>query len=208
MSVDERECTKCHETKPLDLFSRAPRGPHGRKARCKACDAARHKANHIPKRPPIWDENDCRRCTKCGERKPRAQFGISTQGVRGPIHHCWCKPCQSAQALAWMRNNRERAKDNKHAWTLRTTYGITVDEYAAMLARQGGVCAICGLDEPAAHGKTGTRYRLSVDHCHEEGRVRGLLCQKCNRAIGLLGDDTDLLRKAIDYLERGRGHIE
>lgn len=81
-------------------------------------------------------------------------------------------------------------------------YGLSEQQYADMLAAQGGVCAICDQDEPSAHGRTGKQFRLSVDHCHVTGRIRGLLCQKCNRAIGLLGDDAELLRKAIEYLEQ------
>jgi hypothetical protein len=79
-----------------------------------------------------------------------------------------------------------------------------VAEYNALLREQGGVCAVCGKDEPNAHGRTGKQFRLAVDHCHQTGAVRGLLCQKCNRAIGLLGDDPALMRKAISYLLRHR----
>ena len=69
-----------------------------------------------------------------------------------------------------------------------------------MLADQNGVCAICGKDEPNEHGRTGKKFRLAVDHCHDTGVVRGLLCQKCNRASGLLKDDLTLLQKAMEYL--------
>jgi len=61
---------------------------------------------------------------------------------------------------------------------------------------QGGVCAICGKPEATARTK-----RLCVDHCHETGKVRGLLCSHCNRAIGLLGDSCAILASAITYLE-------
>lgn len=64
-----------------------------------------------------------------------------------------------------------------------------------MSAEQGGVCAICGGTNPSGH-------RLAVDHDHETRRVRGLLCHACNAGIGKLRDSPDLLRKAIDYLER------
>lgn len=141
-------------------------------------------------------------CTKCGETKPCSGFSKNRDGVRGPILHSQCRACRSALALQWFHDNKERHKDNKHRWTLMKSYGLTPDQYDAMLAEQGGVCAICGHDEPGEHGRTGTKFRLSVDHCHDTGRVRGLLCQKCNRAVGLLGDNVDLLRKAIDYLER------
>lgn len=82
-------------------------------------------------------------------------------------------------------------------------YGITAEEYDRILALQGGACAVCGQDEPNAHGRTGRKFRLAVDHCHVTNEVRGLLCQRCNRAIGLLNDDIGLLEAAIGYLKRG-----
>lgn len=145
-----------------------------------------------------------KRCTGCGEVKSIEQFSLARNGraQQKPVRKSKCKTCQASAARAWFQANRERAKETRHAHNLMTVYGITPEQYGAMLAEQGGVCAICQQDEPNEHGRTGTRFRLSVDHCHTSGRVRGLLCQKCNRAIGLLGDNIDLLRKAIDYLER------
>lgn len=75
-------------------------------------------------------------------------------------------------------------------------YGITLDHYNELLARQGGACAIC-------HENKDVR-NLAVDHCHETGKVRGILCQRCNRALGLLRDDTSLMRSAIMYLDTPR----
>lgn len=77
---------------------------------------------------------------------------------------------------------------------LRTTFGISLTEYQQMLARQNGVCAIC------AGGPKGKK-RLSVDHNHETGKVRGLLCGNCNSVLGFVNDDPDLLLKAICYLK-------
>ena len=112
--------------------------------------------------------------------------------------------CASARSLQWYKDNPERAIANKRKANLAANYGLTVADYNALLREQGGVCAICGKDEPNAHGRNGKKFRLSVDHCHATGGVRGLLCQKCNRAIGLLGDDPVLMRKAISYLLRHR----
>jgi hypothetical protein len=78
---------------------------------------------------------------------------------------------------------------NRKDYDLRRLYGITLAEYEAMVKKQNGRCAIC--DEESA---------LHVDHDHETGEVRGLLCQKCNTAIGHLRHDEHLLRRAIDYL--------
>jgi hypothetical protein len=76
---------------------------------------------------------------------------------------------------------------------LKQTYGISEDDYQAMLKAQGGVCAICERHQ---------RYqRLCVDHCHKTNKVRGLLCTRCNRNIGRFYDSVRLLRRAADYLE-------
>ena len=74
-------------------------------------------------------------------------------------------------------------------------YGITIADYNAILERQGGVCAIC---------KKHPGETLCVDHCHATGKVRGLLCRKCNAAIGFLEDDPRNARAAAAYLEAAR----
>lgn len=84
-------------------------------------------------------------------------------------------------------------RGNKNTALLRD-FGITLEQYGDLLESQNGVCAICGSVERS--GK-----RLAVDHGHKSGRIRGLLCGNCNRAIGLLKDDIELLHKAIRHLE-------
>jgi hypothetical protein len=76
---------------------------------------------------------------------------------------------------------------------VKAKYGISIEQYETMLKVQGGGCAICG--EQCKTGKA-----LAVDHCHKTGVVRGLLCGRCNKGLGLFGDRPGLLRKAADYL--------
>jgi len=97
--------------------------------------------------------------------------------------------------MEWYRNNPERSNENKRRFNLKNLYGMSVEDYNGIVARQGNVCAICG------NGREG---RLHVDHDHETGAVRGLLCNRCNRAIGLFEDDPIILRRAIAYLLRVR----
>jgi hypothetical protein len=73
-------------------------------------------------------------------------------------------------------------------------FGLTADQYEAMLAAQGGGCAICRWKQ--------TARRLAVDHCHTTGKVRGLLCTRCNCAIGNLKEDPALFARALFYLEQ------
>ena len=90
---------------------------------------------------------------------------------------------------------------------LRTKYGISLNEYEDIYEKQHGVCAICGLPETKAQRRgTGlpvTLDSLHVDHDHLTGKVRGLLCYRCNTGIGKLYDNPDLLRKAANYVEFG-----
>lgn len=97
-----------------------------------------------------------------------------------------CGPC-------YVRNHgADRQRRAARVRLLREVYGLTLEEYDAMLIAQGGVCAICR-EEP-------TRS-LAVDHDHATGQVRGLLCIRCNRAIGNLRDDPNLARRLAEYLD-------
>lgn len=95
------------------------------------------------------------------------------------------------------RNRSAEWLRNKSDYAMQKTYGISLDDYDEMLEQQGGVCKICGSDTPSK--RTG---RFFIDHCHDTGKVRGLLCMRCNSAIGFLNDDPALLRKAIEHLEQ------
>lgn len=100
-----------------------------------------------------------------------------------------------AWARALYHKHREKNIASNRAYKLRRSFGMTIDDYDAMLALQGGGCAICG--DACSSGK-----RLAVDHCHSTGRVRGLLCSVCNRMIGHAKDNPEILEKAIIYLKR------
>lgn len=86
------------------------------------------------------------------------------------------------------------------AWHLKRYYNLTVEEYQRMWDTQGGVCAICGEPETKT-SRNGVVKSLSVDHDHDTGEVRALLCQTCNTGIGNLKDDPSLMRRAAEYME-------
>lgn len=208
MFPDSRECRKCGVDKPLSEFSKAPRGKYGRKATCKACDAARWKANPVSKAMPAEvvrarleaRRGDSKQCRKCLEAKPRTEFHKSHDGKHGPVLKSICKACHAAQVRGWYGENSDRSNTNRRRLQLKSNYGLTPEQYDAMLDAQGGVCAICKRPERAK--RQGVVLRMPVDHCHETGRIRALLCHSCNRAIGLFGEDVGLMESAIQYLLR------
>lgn len=81
-------------------------------------------------------------------------------------------------------------------------HGIGIQRYEEMLSAQHGVCAICSCEDPDIIKRTGKRRSLAVDHCHETGVVRALLCGDCNRTLGLVKESTAILAKMIAYLSK------
>jgi len=81
-------------------------------------------------------------------------------------------------------------------------WSVTPEIYNSMLKGQNYVCKICEQKEKVTNGKSGKVRDMSIDHCHSTGKIRALLCNPCNTAIGLFKDDPATLRKAADYLER------
>jgi len=119
-------------------------------------------------------------CSKCGKAKPKSAFSVQSVGRDGM--QAYCKSC--------------RAEDH-----LQRKYGISAEEKMAMLALQGGGCAICGTKDPSG-GRFG---EWNVDHNHKTKQTRGLLCNACNLALGYLQDDPNLADIAAAYL---RGYSE
>ncbi len=102
------------------------------------------------------------------------------------------------RAKAWRENNKARCVEQALKANLRQ-FGMTIECYEKMVAEQGNVCAICKHPERTKN-RTGEIKRLSVDHCWRSGKVRGLLCIRCNTSLGNFNDDIELLTTAIDYL--------
>ena len=97
------------------------------------------------------------------------------------------------------RSWREKNAEKLRWYEVSRKFGISQAEYSALYKNQNGVCAICCNPETAT--RNGVVRSLAVDHCHESGRVRGLLCSNCNTALGKFKDDATIIRKAVKYLE-------
>ena len=100
---------------------------------------------------------------------------------------------QRAYQNAYKARHPERVKAYYHKRNVVKKFGLTPEQYSALLSAQGGVCVICGTPPTE-------KRRLAVDHDHATGKVRGLLCGRCNLTIGALEEDTKLLDRAKAYL--------
>ena len=128
-------------------------------------------------------------CTRCSTERNIKEFDKHKYGRRNT-----CKYCRQAvnRAAYQTKKNSPELKASNHARQIKVQYGISIEQYNEMLKRQNGVCKIC---------KSENNRRLCVDHCHKTGRIRGLLCDNCNKAMGILGDDPVRLRLCAKYLE-------
>jgi len=133
-------------------------------------------------------------CSRCGVGKALTEFRKHKGTKSG--YGAQCRPCWNDYKIAWRKNNRDKQIAQNHRERLRK-YGLTQEEYDRLLAEQGGRCPICLTTE----GTDGDG-EWSIDHDHETGQVRGLLCGHCNRAIGLLRDNIANLTRAQAYLEK------
>jgi len=111
-----------------------------------------------------------------------------------------CRKCCYERKLKWQRT--ESGKNSSRTTKLKRRFGITPEEYGNLYRIQNGLCKICGNPETKIHRSTGDIQRLAVDHEHNSGKIRGLLCTSCNLGIGNFKDSTVLLKKAIEYLNR------
>lgn len=188
-------CPECGYFKSHSDFFRDRRARDGLTSYCKPCmtrrniesKARRAAGERIEKRRPrrqLLDWSDEKTCPACGERKPLEQFAANTTTRRGV--GSYCLPCHNRIA----REERVRNHGSTGGYHLKRRYGVTEAQVEEMVREQGGVCAIC-LERPAEH----------VDHDHDTGEVRGVLCFTCNVGLGNFRDRPDLLDRAVHYLE-------
>lgn len=122
-------------------------------------------------------------------KENRLRLSQSRIGILNPYWKGGSTPESRANyCREWRKKNESYVRDREY----QKRFGITLEEYEKMLIDQHGVCCLCGRE---CH-----RGRLAVDHCHTTGKIRGLLCRKCNIAIGLVNDDPEWMKKAEVYL--------
>ena len=170
-----KQCSRCKYSKNRLEFSLAKRSKDGLQAWCKSCDAAYKTDSGYTKRLQqlqkeahddafyrlAYSDSRSKRCAACLQTKSVREFHKNKCSSDG--FAAYCKPCYVEKAHPSVRKRR---------------YGIAMAEYDNLLQRQNGRCAIC---KRAPYTKKG----LVVDHCHRTGKIRGILCSRCNSALGL-----------------------
>ncbi|WP_369221892.1 endonuclease domain-containing protein [Streptomyces sp. R39] len=178
---DAKHCKKCERHLPSAAFARDKNRRDGLQVYCREC-VAKYGAAHYRRRreaigKTVREKVDVpdghKRCPQCEAVKPHSEWERNKTSSDG-----WASYCRAC-----------RAERNRVSYFKRK-YGLTEVERDALIASQRGVCCIC-LSAPAAH----------VDHCHETGRVRGVLCFSCNAALGQFKDQPEVIRRAAAYVE-------
>lgn len=135
-------------------------------------------------------------------KKKSQQTANPEKYPQGYFHNKPCKECStlfSPTAPSNLYCSDDCADVGSQRKFLKNTYGISLEDYQELFNKQQGRCAICG--SSGFKMKVENRQSIVIDHCHENGHVRGLLCHNCNRGLGLFQDSPELLEKAIEYLK-------
>lgn len=190
-----KECPKCKRCLPVQMFS-------NNRIQCKECIANYHHAlygkgdRQRPYRPSHLASKE-KFCPHCKRVRPASEYGVRGGGR---FLKSYCNNCE---AEVTRRRNKEqrlkhaaRIKAAQNRWGLYVQHSMSVADYESLLAAQGGVCGICKSTSP------GKRKRFSVDHDHATNAIRGLLCDTCNRGIGMLKESKEVLLSAVAYLEK------
>jgi len=175
--------------------------PHtwGKKSKHPLYGRWKESGKGIPGRHSVWSDF-WQFVSDVGE-KPSPRSVLKRPDISksiGPDNFFWSEPVadRSLSKITKAEYQRQWRKKNPRASKntyLKKTFGITIDQYEAMLESQNNLCAICsGSDE---------HFSLAVDHDHKSGKVRGLLCSQCNRGLGLFKDEVVRLESALKYLK-------
>jgi hypothetical protein len=135
-------------------------------------------------------------CSKCHEIKESSEFYTEKGGKRKGYLTSWCKKCSAKRSKEYYSKNKEKAKAAHKKWAnenkdkvaftkAKSAYGISKEEYDSLKK----VCVICG-----------NTINLKIDHSHQSGRIRGMLCDNCNKGLGFFKDNPTLLLRASDYI--------
>jgi Recombination endonuclease VII len=141
-------------------------------------------------------------CCVCDQRFSFENFYNFKNKSDGKSYRC--KGCDDKARHSWKLKHPVRSERSMRNQSLLVKYGISLVEYEELLEQQSFVCAICKQQERHRNKDCGVS-NLAVDHCHKSNKIRGLLCNRCNRGLGLLGDSEEILSEALNYLRKQNG---
>lgn len=176
-------CRACHQDKPETDFSWKTKAKGLRQTICKPCAAAYERSYRAENPHKVRDNNQ--RYYDATREAQLAQKRLYYERNREKLLE------KSKQHRLRLRESGED-KRNRRGYDLKSKFGLSVADYNRMVKEQDGLCKICR--QPSS--------RLVVDHCHETGRVRGLLCAPCNSFLGRINDSPEALLKVIEYLRQ------
>lgn len=183
-------CNVCGEDLPLESFREGKNCIGGYRHQCKKC-SSKDPSKYTPRRIV---KDGFKYCPKCKQELPFNLFGFSISN--NMYMSAYCKECTT------FKSKQQRTKigaNSARANYIQKVYNLSWEDYIYIFTEQQGKCAICKTDiYLAAADITKTAH---VDHSHENGRVRGLLCGKCNSSLGGFNEDIELLQNAINYIK-------
>lgn len=190
-----KRCPRCREDKAVSEFYTVESRKDGYTSYCKRCMKVygwERRNNPEKFRTPersrtLEDGTTIRRCGRCDEFKEIGEFGRTVRTKDG--YGSYCRDCRAEYKKNWTKREYAAQYNRRRKYA---KYGLTTEAYETMRAEQDGRCAICMQEQE------GDMY---IDHCHEEGHVRGLLCFSCNVGLGHFSDDPGVLRAAAEYIE-------
>ena len=140
-------------------------------------------------------------CSTCGEPKDLDQYYAHPHTHDGL--QTVCKSCHAKTSSAGYRKMSQTEKDRRNARSKAARYGMSLDEMLAYVDAHNGLCDVCGKPDET-HRKATWTNKLTFDHDHVSGKLRGMLCSRCNIAIGSVEDNPETLYALAEYIERFR----
>ena len=135
-------------------------------------------------------------CYKCKETKPETEFYPEPRNTGRNGRDSRCSKCSREKVAKYRELNSDKVKRQQRISKRKKLTNFTNELYETTLQDQGGVCAICGTDNPGGRGT------FHADHDHSNGKPRGVLCHSCNVGLGHFSDNIDLIQAALDYLNK------
>lgn len=148
-------------------------------------------------------------CTKCGEQKPLSEYHNSKKN-KDKLNY-WCKPCTKINKAEWYKSNINKVLIRSKQWALKNKekrkliarkshlkikYNMSLEDERKLINNQNNRCAICN------NGIIVELNKFHIDHCHNSGKVRGILCNYCNTGLGMFQDSQEYLKSAVKYLKK------